>query len=164
MSEPSDRISAPDRHRQLSTGIAEPLFMAHGHHSVRIPLSRVAVPVVAVAAAASVRWALSGLLHDQIPLLIFIIPIAIAGYVGGWWSGVLTTFGSLAVGSVLFLHPFAGSFDAIAQVRLAVFLVAGLLLSALNEALHQARRVAAAESALVRAADASLSASEARLR
>ena len=138
--------------------------MAHGHQSVRPPLARIAVPVVAVAVAAFVRWALSGLLHDQIPLLIFIIPIAVAGYVGGWWSGVLTTFGSLAVGSVLFLHPFARPIDAIAQFRLAVFLVAGLLLSALNETLHRARRAAASESALVRAAEASLSASEARLR
>ena len=138
--------------------------MAHGHQSVRPPLARIAVPVVAVAVAAAIRWALSGLLHDQIPLLIFIIPIAVAGYVGGWWSGVLTTFGSLAVRSVLFLHPFARPIDAIAQFRLAVFLVAGLLLSALNETLHRARRAAASESALVRAAEASLSASEARLR
>src|SRR3954447_20895822 len=164
MSEPSDTISLASDLRQLSTTIAEPFHMAYGHHPVRIPLSRVAVPVVAVAAAAVVRWALSGLLHDQIPLLIFIIPVAMAGYVGGWWSGVFTTVGSLAVGTILFIHPFSGPGAAVEQFRIAVFLAAGLLLSALNEALPEPVRAAAAESVLVRAAEASLSASEARLR
>ena len=64
---------------------------ATGHHSVPTRLSRISVPIVGIAAAAVVRWALGGVLRDQIPLLMFIIPVALAGYVGGCWSGVFTT-------------------------------------------------------------------------
>ena len=125
---------------------------------------RAAVPIAAVAVVAAVRWALGPILQEQVPLLLFIVPVAVAGFVGGWWSGVLATVLSLLTGWALFIHPFAGLGTPLDHLRLGVFLTAGLLLSGLNEAVHRARRATTAEADRVRAAEASVTASEARLR
>jgi K+-sensing histidine kinase KdpD len=103
-------------------------------------LKAFAVPVLAVSAAAALRWALGPMLREQLPLLVFVIPVTIASYVGGWWSGVLATVLSLIAGGLLFIQPFAGFGAPVELLRAAVFVAAGLLLSGLIEALHRARR------------------------
>jgi hypothetical protein len=66
---------------------------------------------------------------------------------------VLATVLSLVVGARLFIHPFAGFGAPVEQLRAAVFVAAGLLLSGLIGALHRARRATVAEATRVQAAE-----------
>ena len=132
---------------------------------VAAPVSRgVAVAVVAVAVVAAIRAALTPVLHAEAPLVLFIVPVALAGHIGGLWAGLLATGLGLATGVVLFIQPYGGLESAADLVRLVLFAVAGALLSALNEALHRSRTATRQEAEHARAAEASLRAGEDRLR
>ena len=94
----------------------------------------------------------------------FIVPVALAGHIGGLWAGLLATGLGLATGVVLFIQPYGGLESAADLLRLMLFAVAGALLSALNEALHRSRTATRKEAEHARAAEASLRAGEDRLR
>src|SRR5262245_23617161 len=49
------------------------------------------VAALAVAGAAAVRFALSGLLDNRLPYLTFFAAVAFTAYRGGWWPGLFAT-------------------------------------------------------------------------
>ncbi|HKQ77008.1 MAG TPA: PAS domain S-box protein [Blastocatellia bacterium] len=67
--------------------------------------ARFGVAVLSVAIAAAIRLALNPILGDELPLFIFIFPIILAAWYGGFWPGLLATALSLLLGEYLFITP-----------------------------------------------------------
>jgi PAS domain S-box-containing protein len=103
----------------------------------------IAVPATLIAAllvAAVARWTAV----DVAPLQILTLAVVVAAYVGGGGPGIFATFLGAAVGSFFFLEPKYDFRIALAseQVRLAVFVVVGLVISMLAGSIHRFRRTA----------------------
>jgi PAS domain S-box-containing protein len=97
-----------------------------------------------------IRLSMESILGGRPTLVMFTIPIMLSGYVGGWGPGLMATALSYVAASVFLLPPFhsllAGS--PVDRWQQAFVTLAGVVISALNEALHRTRRranVAAAE-------------------
>ena len=121
------------------------------------------VPVAGVAAAAALRWLLDPILGDDAPLPLFLLATAAAAYLGGLPAGILATVLGLVTGIAIFIVPRTGiPSDAFNLARFALFVAIGLGVSALAEALHRAKRDAAADAARLRRAQDVLAASEER--
>jgi two-component system, cell cycle sensor histidine kinase and response regulator CckA len=121
--------------------------------------------IVATAATVGVRLALDGPLAGQPTLVLFTIPILLSGYVGGLRGGLLATALSwFAAG--YFLPPFQSLHVTSMGDRWQQFFVvlAGVLISVSNEALHRARRRAGVAIGPPRAAAEAGRRSEQRLR
>lgn len=103
----------------------------------------IAVPATLIAAllvAAVSRWTAV----DTTPLQILTLAVVVAAYVGSGGPGVFATALAGAVVAFFFLEP-KYSFrveDVAEQVRLAVFLVVGLVISMLAGSIHRYRRSA----------------------
>ena len=100
--------------------------------------------VVATYATLGVRLAFEDDLGGQGSLLIFMLPIILSAYVGGLRAGLLATGVSYLL-SCYYLLPPLHSFAVASPAdrgRQALFVLAGALVSVLNEALHRARRSA----------------------
>jgi PAS domain S-box-containing protein len=107
-------------------------------------------------AALGLRLALAGQLRGRSTLIVFTLPIMFSGYVGGLGAGLLATAIS-CVGACYFLLPPFYSLRVESTVdRWDLFLLAlgGVVISALNEALHRARRRAAVVTVELRAREA----------
>jgi PAS domain S-box-containing protein len=100
------------------------------------------VAMLAPAASLFIRWPLWPWLGNAVPHMTFFPAVMIAGYVGGFWPGLLATLLS-AVAANYFLTgqlrslQFTGANDIAALI---LFLVVGIIMSALCESLHRARR------------------------
>lgn len=109
---------------------------------VRLILRRCVVAVGAAAAAVLLRAALDPLWGSKLPLLTFGGAVMVSAWFGGLWPGLLTTALCALAIDYFWMAP-TGSL-AVADtgdiVALALFLLIGLLISGLNEALHIARR------------------------
>jgi PAS domain S-box-containing protein len=94
------------------------------------------------AATLGLRLALDGQLKDRPTLIIFTVPIMLGAYLGGLRSGLLATVISYFGASYYLLPPFHSLRVASVVDRWDIFFVmlAGLVISALNESLHRARR------------------------
>jgi signal transduction histidine kinase len=92
-----------------------------------------------------VRLALDHQLHGQPTLVIFAVPIMLSAYFGGLYAGLLSTALAALAASYYLLPPLHSFLVASAVERWQLFFVvlAGVIISALNEALHRARRQAA---------------------
>lgn len=100
------------------------------------------VALVVTAIALSLRLVFDEALGGQPTLVIFTMPIMVSGYVGGLRAGLLATAASYCAASYYLLPPLH-SFAVDSNVeRFQQFFVvlAGVLISVLNEALHRARR------------------------
>jgi signal transduction histidine kinase/ActR/RegA family two-component response regulator len=110
--------------------------------AVRPILRRCVVAVGAAAAAVLLRAALDPLWGTKLPLLTFGGAVMVSAWFGGLWPGLLTTALCALAIDYFWMAP-TGSL-AVADtgdiVALALFLLIGLLISGLNEALHVARR------------------------
>ena len=100
--------------------------------------------VAATCATLGVRMAYEDALGGPGSLLIFTLPIILSAYVGGLRAGLLATGACYLLSSYYLLPPLhslavASSAD---RWRQALFVVTGVLISVLNEALHRARRSA----------------------
>jgi PAS domain S-box-containing protein len=99
--------------------------------------------VLATVATLGLRVGLDGPYAAQPALVItFIVPIVLGGYLGGLRSGLLATALSYLLASYYLLPPIhsfgvSSTLDRWSQVSL---LLAGLVISVLNEGLHRARR------------------------
>ncbi len=75
-------------------------------------------------------------------MLLFMLPVIISAYLGGFWAGLLSTL-ITAIIVFYFIIPPARSFE-IAQsydlIQFLVLLTSGVLISVLNESLHRSRR------------------------
>jgi PAS domain S-box-containing protein len=104
-----------------------------------------ALAVVLCLIAALIRSLLTGVLGQQAPLLIFILPIVISAWYGGFGPSLAATVISGVIGGWLFLPPF-GTFSIVGtanQMQMLLFLVEGTLISVLSNLFHHANHVAA---------------------
>jgi PAS domain S-box-containing protein len=130
----------------------------------RLPLRALPAALLALLSTAvtlAVRLALDGPLGGRPTLVIFTVPIMLSAYGGGLRAGLLATALSF-VFACYFLLPPLHDFAVESPVdlwQLWCVVLAGVVISVLNEALHRARRRAdAAVLAQVQAASALLSA------
>ncbi|HEV8632361.1 MAG TPA: DUF4118 domain-containing protein, partial [Thermoanaerobaculia bacterium] len=101
-----------------------------------------AVAVVATAAVGALRLALAPALGDVAPVIPFVLPVILAGWVGGFRPAVLATALGALLGTYLFVPPYdslrvATTAEAVA---LALFLVCGTGIALVCESLHESRR------------------------
>ena len=102
--------------------------------------------VIVTLLALSVRLALTPWTGDRPVLVLFVIPVILAAYVGGLGPGLLTTV-LIALGTDYFVVPPIHSFRferPVDVVSWLILVVTGLLVSVLNGALHRSRRTAEA--------------------
>ena len=88
------------------------------------------------------RLALDAPVEGQPMLVMFTVPIMLSAYVGGLYPGLLATALSYLAASYYLLPPFQSFSVASGADRWNQFFVAlaGVVISASNEALHRARR------------------------
>src|ERR1700693_3546446 len=108
----------------------------------RTRLIAYSVAVLAPAISLLVRWPLWPVLGDYLPHMTFLPAVAIAAYYGGLRPGLLATFlSALAADSFLVAMqtdppvPFSH-----VAIGFSLFTMTGVIISALSESLHQARR------------------------
>jgi two-component system cell cycle sensor histidine kinase/response regulator CckA len=96
----------------------------------------------ATAATLGLRLALDRHLGGQATLVVFTVPIMLSAYLGGLGAGLLATALSCFAVSYFLLPPIDSFLVASEAERWQLFFVAvaGFVVSALNEALHRARR------------------------
>ena len=100
------------------------------------------VALLATLATLGLHVLMSGLFKGEFAAVMFTMPIMLAGYLGGWRSGLVATGASVLLTSYFLLPPVYSLAIASApdRWRLVFVVLAGLVISALNEALHRARR------------------------
>ncbi|MGH9945326.1 MAG: sensor histidine kinase [Pyrinomonadaceae bacterium] len=103
---------------------------------------RYGVALVSVTLALIVRLLLHPVLDTDAPLLLFALSVMVSAWYGGYGPGVFATLLGAATGSFLFLEPLYSLSIASTSDRVAValFVVTGLLISILNQALLSSRR------------------------
>ncbi|MBD2060210.1 PAS domain S-box protein [Oculatella sp. FACHB-28] len=108
----------------------------------RMLLSRYSVAVLVSLLALLVRFLLIPVLGYEAPLLVFIIPVMISAWYGGLAPGMLATGLTALVGTYFFVSPyFSFNIDGLENgVRIIIFLIEGILISSLSEALRRARQ------------------------
>ena len=116
-------------------------------HFGRHPLKRwqaFVFATVVTAVTLGVRLALDGPLGGQPTLVMFTVPIMLSAYAGGLYAGLLATALSYFAASYYLLPPIHSFAVASGAERWQQFFVAlaGVVISASNEALHRARRQA----------------------
>jgi PAS domain S-box-containing protein len=117
---------------------------------MRLPSQSLLLPygvaVLATVLALLVRWPLWPVLGNDIPYMTFFPAIMAAAYYGGLWPGLLATTLS-ALGALYFLIEPVFSLEIVTAadaVGLGLFILVGIILSWLSEALHRARQWAEA--------------------
>ena len=119
--------------------IDRPQRVTGGH-----PLAGYVLALLATAALAAAYLALNGSVAQDPALIIFLIPVLVAAYVGGRGPGLFATAIATVTARYLFLAPIGER--PIDEVRWALLILVGVLISILSEALHRARQ--SAETAL----------------
>jgi signal transduction histidine kinase len=104
---------------------------------------RYLIAVVAVAGAALARLAMDPMLGRDAPMLIFVMGVSFASVTGGLASGIVATLLSIPVGLWLFIAPRYALLPTRSEdwVRIAVFLVEGILIAFATGRIVQRRDV-----------------------
>ena len=107
----------------------------------RSMLLRYGVAVVAVGVVLLAKLLLDPLIAEQAPFLLLSVAVMVGAWFGGLGPGVLATALATLVADYFFLPPL-GSFTGLsaAFLPLALFVVQGLVISSLTQALHSARQ------------------------
>jgi signal transduction histidine kinase len=108
----------------------------------RLTIRIILLPLVSVGAAALLRSGLTPLLADEVPLLVFILPIIVSAVWGGPPAGLIATVLGAVAGLWLFVPP-AGSLLLTTRsevVRLGIFLIEGLVITWLVARIEAAQR------------------------
>ncbi|HSG38071.1 MAG TPA: DUF4118 domain-containing protein, partial [Thermoanaerobaculia bacterium] len=114
--------------------------------SDRSPVLRYGFALLAVALAVAIRLPLDPVLGLSVPFLFFFPAVMAAGWYGGFGPGVLATGVSALLADYFWMEP-AGELELdqpASVVQLVLFCGIGVLISLMNERLHQARRFAEA--------------------
>jgi PAS domain S-box-containing protein len=78
---------------------------------------------------------------DASPFIVFFAAVMVAAWFGGLWPGLLATVLSALLSWYFFLAPtYSLDLDFSQGLRLAVFVVEGVIISGLSQALHSSRR------------------------
>ncbi len=126
-----------ENHQDGSAAVGQPLlsrWLRLGHSYV--------FAIVLTAVTLGLRLALDGPLEGRPTLILFVLPIMLSAYVGGLRAGLLATGLTYCLVSYYVLPPTHSFQVASASQRWDLFFVvlAGGVISVLNEALHRARR------------------------
>lgn len=107
----------------------------------KVLLSGYSVAIIASLLAALFRFLLVPLLHDNAPLLVFIMPVLLSAWYGGFRPGLLATVLCALLGTYFFVAPqlSLGSLDLSNFTRVTIFVIEGFCISALSEALRSAK-------------------------
>ncbi len=110
------------------------------------PAWRYGVAVAVTAAAAAVRMALDGWLHEQLPFITFFIAVMAAAWYGGFGAGALSVGLSWLTAAFLFLSPrysfsIRGAEDRVGSI---LFVTVGLAIALMGGRMRMAWRVAQA--------------------
>ena len=114
--------------------------------------------VIITVATVILRLALDSWALNRPMLILFVIPIIFSAYVGGAGPGLVSTFVA-ALSAYVLLRP--GEIPTFDFIQWVILIIAGVLISSLNEALHRSRvrdaestaRLAATEQRLTLALD-----------
>lgn len=108
----------------------------------RLPLIHYGVAVLASLLALLFRLLLEPILHGEAPLLVFILPVMVSAWYGGFKPGILATILSTLVGTYFFVPPLFsfGPIGLADAIRCSIFLVEGILISVLNESLRRSKQ------------------------
>lgn len=111
-------------------------------HSNRPRAVAYAVPVVVTMFALMLRHFLAPILGESAPLLVFIVPIILSAWYGGFGPGIVATFVAAMVGTYFFVPPrFSLILPTIAEVmHVTLFVCQGVLISMLLQSLHNSRQ------------------------
>lgn len=106
--------------------------------------ARYGVAVLASLLALLLRFLLNPILQEDAPLLVFVIPVMLAAWYGGLGPGLLATALSAAIGTYFFIAPTLSlSVTSVGEfVRLCIFLIEGVLISSLSQALRNSKQKA----------------------
>jgi K+-sensing histidine kinase KdpD/ActR/RegA family two-component response regulator len=112
---------------------------------LRGPLGFV-IAVAAVAAATLVEWLVDPLIGDALIFSSYFAAVVFTVAYGGFWPGVVATFLSVAAGDWFFIPPrysfYIETTDLGTWLGIVTFIVVGITVSAINEALRRSRRSA----------------------
>ncbi|HVL35337.1 MAG TPA: HAMP domain-containing sensor histidine kinase [Burkholderiales bacterium] len=118
---------------------------------------RYGIALLAVAAAALLRWALQPILGATPPYNTFFLAVVVAAAAGGLGPGLLATAAGAITGIVLALRPTTQPLaqplmlnTAAEQVRLLIYLASGVGISLIAESMYRARRELKAEAEALR--------------
>jgi len=108
----------------------------------RLPLICYGVAVLASFLALLFRLMLEPVLQGEAPLLVFILPVMVSAWYGGFKPGLLSTVVSALVGSYFFIPPLFhfGANETSDIIRCSIFLSEGILISALSGSLRRSRQ------------------------
>ena len=110
-----------------------------GWHKRRI--AGILIGAVAVAAITWLRLALAPLfVGSDMGLVMYILAVLLASAVGGATAGLATTLLGLSSGTILIIGPQAFLVSGSEWIRVAVFMIEGLAISAIIEQLHRRTR------------------------
>ena len=112
-----------------------------------------------VALAALVRYALDSVLHQNAPLMVFVLPVLFAAAIGGARSGLVTTLLALVVGLCAFI-PLEAWGNTLELARCAMFTAVGVSVSLICERLRGLHALAAQQQLAVANAEAQERAAE----
>ena len=136
--------------------MAEVVARSHAPRAARPMLRRIAIEyglaVLAIAAAAGLRFALDPILHGQGGFLLFVPAILVGSAFGGWRAGILATAISLVIGALFIAGVRPASTADI--VNIVAFTFIGIAASWRGELLHCARLSALTNAASARAREA----------
>ena len=83
-------------------------WATHLHRLQRNPWIVYGAALGAILIATSIRWAMSGLVHDRIPFTSYYPAIVVATLLGGFWLGILASILSAIVAGWMFMSPTLG--------------------------------------------------------
>ncbi len=112
---------------------------------LRGPL-RYVVAAVAVAAATLLQWLVDPLIGDALIFSTYFAAVVFTVAYGGFWPGVVATFLSVATCDWFFIPPINSFYietdDLGTWLGIVTFIVVGITVAAINEALQRSRRAA----------------------
>lgn len=108
----------------------------------RLPLIHYGVAVLVSLLALLFRLLLEPILHGEAPLLVFILPVMVSAWYGGFKPGLLATVLSALVGTYFFIPPLLGfvPIEIADAIRCGIFLVEGIAISTLSESLRRSKQ------------------------
>jgi PAS domain S-box-containing protein len=139
-------------------------FFDQSHESPRSQATAYVTALIATALGLLLRYWLAPHIGERGLYSTFLPSVIVAAYFGGLWPGLLVTFLCALLGHFLLDDFLTESFDgAVGEtVALALFVITGVFISAMSEALHRAQRRLLAEARL--RADEALRQTEERFR
>ncbi|MCG3117393.1 MAG: ATP-binding protein [Candidatus Manganitrophus sp. SA1] len=112
----------------------------------RHPLLRYGMGVLTVAFILLLKLLIDPFIREESPFLLFLIAVMVSAWYGGLGPGLLATVLSALISDYVFLVPYYGflSYTVGQTVEMGLFILEGLVISALTVALHSAKSQAEA--------------------